>query len=329
VEIVESMRARVDRLALGSAKSQGALRAQMRRVARALAAPLVLGRASRTVTGQAEGAPWLVCVGGPSVGGSGKTPVAIACAKALAAQGVRTAFVGHGYGARLGGALLVDAATPHQLAGDEARVAEAQLRPFGVPVLVARSRSRAVAAAAEHASVVVVDGPLETHPLVAALTVLACADADTGTLARLLATRADAVVPSGLAASTFQLLRGDSASPLLSLAGVRFGLITAIARPERAVAAFGHLAPAAHLALGNHARLGPRALAAARELTASLRLDAWVTTEKGPLLQETRFAGLPLHTLRHEVGLPPPALAHLAHLAERTASEVEVRPRPL
>ena len=302
----------------------------MRSFARALSAPLVLGRVSRTVNVPGHGAPLVVCVGGPSVGGSGKTPVAIACAKVLAAHGAPTAFVGHGYRARgLARVEVVDAAgglAPDR-AGDEAAVAAAQLRDVGVPVLVSRSRSRAVAAAAERARVVVIDGPLETHPLPATLTVLACADADTGTLARMLASRADEVVSTGVASSTFRLLRGagSSGSSLDTLAGQRFGLVTAIARPERAVAAFGHLAPAAHLALGNHAHLDVRDEGRALAISRAMRLDAWVTTEKGPLFGESTFAGLPLFTLRHEVILPARLLLALGLLAARATIEVGQR----
>ena len=39
----------------------------------------------------------IVSVGGATLGGSGKTPLAIACASALAASGARVALVGHAY----------------------------------------------------------------------------------------------------------------------------------------------------------------------------------------------------------------------------------------
>lgn len=63
----------------------------------------------------------VVCIGNPTVGGSGKTPTAIAVAALLREAGRRPAFLLRGYGGRLAGPVLVDPGT-HSAAdvGDEA-----------------------------------------------------------------------------------------------------------------------------------------------------------------------------------------------------------------
>lgn len=53
----------------------------------------------------------VLCVGNLTAGGSGKTPVAIAVAKALLARGEHVAFLTRGYGGRMKGPVLVDAST--------------------------------------------------------------------------------------------------------------------------------------------------------------------------------------------------------------------------
>ncbi len=52
----------------------------------------------------------VVCIGDPTVGGAGKTPVAIAVAKMLIAQGKRPYFLTRGYGGRERGPLVLDPA---------------------------------------------------------------------------------------------------------------------------------------------------------------------------------------------------------------------------
>jgi len=62
----------------------------------------------------------VICVGNITAGGSGKTPVAMAVARRLADMGERPAFLTRGYGGRLAGPLVVDAATAHAVdVGDE------------------------------------------------------------------------------------------------------------------------------------------------------------------------------------------------------------------
>jgi tetraacyldisaccharide 4'-kinase len=85
----------------------------------------------------------VLCVGNFTVGGSGKTPTAIAVARILIAAGRRPFFLSRGYGGRLAGPVRVDA-QPAGDVGDEplllARVA---------PTIVARDRPAGAAAAAQ------------------------------------------------------------------------------------------------------------------------------------------------------------------------------------
>jgi tetraacyldisaccharide 4'-kinase len=85
----------------------------------------------------------VLCVGNFTVGGSGKTPTAIATAQLLMKAGRRPFFLSRGYGGRLAGPVRVDAQGADAV-GDEplllARVA---------PTIVARDRPAGAAAAAE------------------------------------------------------------------------------------------------------------------------------------------------------------------------------------
>lgn len=316
---VDSVRARLDALALGEGGLGQVDASLLRRLARAVSVPIVLGRARRTVSLPDDAQPLTVAVGGASLGGSGKTPVAIACARVLAEHGVPTALVGHGYRSRTGRAFVVDPSTHVDRCGDEGKVAEAALR--GLPqvcVVVGPSRAEATQFASKFARVLVLDGPLETRPTRATLTLLALADEDIGRLSRTLGRFVDAVVPTGREAGAVHLIAGDGrATTLGSLAGLRYGLVTAIARPGRAVVALGSHRPTVHLRLGNHGTLDAATEARAMELGRELRLDQWIATEKGPLLGRSTFAGLPLRALRHAVSLPPSVHAALEAVATR------------
>jgi tetraacyldisaccharide 4'-kinase len=103
----------------------------------ALLSPLaaLYGLAARA---QPRGEPYrakarVLCVGNLTVGGSGKTPTAIALARMLIARGVTVVFVTRGYGGSLAGPLEVDASR-HSAAevGDE-------------PLLLARQATTVVA----------------------------------------------------------------------------------------------------------------------------------------------------------------------------------------
>jgi tetraacyldisaccharide 4'-kinase len=184
----------------------------------------------------------VLCISGATLGGSNRTPLAIACARFLKAKGLRVALVGHAYRARPPReARRVRVDDDVRLVGDEA----IECARAGVTVFVARSRHDAIAAAELHADVLVLDGPLQLEGARATLSLLAVdRDAPWGSgrlppLGNLRAPRAtledasDAVVacePRSRGAHVRGELIRWSALPK------RIGLTTGIARPERVLA---------------------------------------------------------------------------------------------
>jgi tetraacyldisaccharide 4'-kinase len=118
--------------------------------------------------GRRAGVP-VVCIGNLTVGGAGKTPMALAVAHILIEHGERPAFLTRGYGGKLAGPLRVDPER-HRASevGDEplllARVA---------PTIVARARSEGASAAIiSGASVIVMDDGFQNPSLTKDLAVL-------------------------------------------------------------------------------------------------------------------------------------------------------------
>ncbi|MGO9838702.1 MAG: tetraacyldisaccharide 4'-kinase [Polyangiaceae bacterium] len=143
----------------------------------------------------------VVAVGGATLGGSGKTPLAMACAADLASRGVSVALVGHAYRATPRRARVVRGDDALDEVGDEALLAAQALGPSGVSVVVAPKRSDAVALAASIADVLVLDGVGQAAPVRASLALLAV----------------DAEEPWGRAAALPP--RGDLRAPVRSLVG--------------------------------------------------------------------------------------------------------------
>ncbi|MDP9150828.1 MAG: tetraacyldisaccharide 4'-kinase, partial [Myxococcota bacterium] len=209
----------------------------------------------------------VISIGGATFGGSGKTPLALACAAEIAASGLRVVLVGHAYRARPRGARLVGESDALDEVGDEALLAAralARLHPDGrARVVVAPNRAQAIALAAHYADVLVLDGVAQTRPAPSALALLAVDAAEPwGRASRMppngdlrapvaaLLFASDAVVAVG-DPDVGSPVRGAFQAHVLSegvrlggrhlnwadLRGARVGLISALARPERVVRA--------------------------------------------------------------------------------------------
>lgn len=110
-------------------------------------------------------------VGGALLGGSGRTPLALAIAAWCAPRG-RIALISHGYGGRARAPTRVSAAHGVADVGDEAALAFERLRPLGVAVWSGPRQATLHAAAAE-SDVLVLDGLLQTTPKPLTLSLLA------------------------------------------------------------------------------------------------------------------------------------------------------------
>lgn len=101
----------------------------------------------------------VVCIGNPTVGGAGKTPVALALADALARRGHAPVFLTRGYRGRLAGPVRV-ASHDAAAVGDEALLLAAQR-----PTVVARDRAAGGRLAATLGDVVVMDDGFQNPSL--------------------------------------------------------------------------------------------------------------------------------------------------------------------
>jgi tetraacyldisaccharide 4'-kinase len=121
--------------------------------ARGIARPLALPRAAHVIG-----------IGGATLGGSYKTPFAIALAGALSARGHAVALVGHAYRARPPRARVVSPGDRVAEVGDDALLAAQKLSATRATVVVGPSRQAAVDLAARTATILVVDGLLQARP---------------------------------------------------------------------------------------------------------------------------------------------------------------------
>jgi tetraacyldisaccharide 4'-kinase len=262
-----------------------------------------------------------VTVGGATLGGSGKTPLAIACAEEIAATGAAVAFVGHAYRAAPGRARVVGVDDRLEEVGDEALLAAHALAPIGVPVVVAPRRSDAVLLASGLARVLVIDGVAQTHPVRASLALLAVDAAEPWGRAAMVPPAGDLRAPAGalLAACDRVVTIGedDEADARVvtrgawlggklhtwdSLVGIRLGLFCALARPDRLIRSLARrgLVLQAVIRARDHDRFDPRSHAASH----LAHVDLWLASPKCALKLE-HFAPVPLATLDYGLSLSP------------------------
>jgi tetraacyldisaccharide 4'-kinase len=252
----------------------------------------------------------VVGVGGATLGGSGKTPLVLALARALSRHR-RVALVATAYATRARRARRVHPGDLVDVVGDEALWLARDLP--AVPVFVGKSRSEALALAARDAELVIVDGLLQARPERLGCSLLVLDEHDpwgsgrcppAGDLrappAELLA-RADAVVIPRAELLGARTHCGELLS-LQALAGRRLGLLLAIARPDRVVRdlrAHG-VEPRVVETRADHARfLEPRVS----------DVDAWLTTPKCATKLGPVHGGAPVWVLERKVFLPPALLA--------------------
>jgi tetraacyldisaccharide 4'-kinase len=112
----------------------------------------------------------VVCIGNLTVGGTGKTPLTIAVARALAEQGVPVACLARGYGRRSAFPMLVDANLHDAgMVGDEAL-----LLAQSAPTVVARDRAEGARLAVAHgARAIVMDDGHQNFALAKDLSLVA------------------------------------------------------------------------------------------------------------------------------------------------------------
>jgi tetraacyldisaccharide 4'-kinase len=243
----------------------------------------------------------VIGVGGATLGGSFKTPAVLALAREIASSRA-VAVVASSYRAKPRVPRRVQIGDPIALVGDEAAHLARELAPLDVPVFVGPTRDSALALAAEHARIVIIDGLLQSRPERVALSLLVVDGASPwgsgrcppagdlrAPVSRLLRAADVAVVvgdgpdlplPTWRATSELARVRTPDGPVLLhDLREKRVGLALAIARPERVrrrLMALG-VRPEAEVLLADHARFDLERL---RRTFRERRLDAWVTTGK-------------------------------------------------
>jgi tetraacyldisaccharide-1-P 4'-kinase len=280
----------------------------------------------------------VVAIGGSTLGGSGKTPLAIECAAELARAGARSVLVGHAHRATIARPRFVRPDDPLGEVGDEALLAARALAPLGGRVVVAPTRAAAIALAAGAGDVLVLDGVAQLAPAPATLALLSvdahdpwgrvralspsgCPRASTEALVA----ACDAIVPLGLSDDSPAADMGVLSRPMWlarvesrgawddrgtlmtweTMRSLRVGLVSALGRPERVLRGLGlrGVFPRAVVHGRDH---GPfRARERSRVRRAGIGgIDVWLATPKCALHAAEGLPALTVAVLEHSVALP-------------------------
>lgn len=271
----------------------------------------------------------VIGVGGATLGGSGKTPVALELTRALAELGMHVAVVTNGYPARKRGARRVGAGDAVERVGDEALMLVRELGP-DVPVVAGFRRAQALELAASLAPVVIADALLQARPARLACSILVldaeapwgsarCPPAgDLRALPSRLLEACDVVALVGDACSDRSVhafgkptvfckaeLAGARTSDgrLVTLAELRslpLGLAVALGRPGRVLRSLERagVVPSAVRLYADHA-----ALRSARGQASGV-VAAWLTTPKCATKLGERWSRAPVWVLERRLELP-------------------------
>ncbi|HEY0303248.1 MAG TPA: tetraacyldisaccharide 4'-kinase [Rhizomicrobium sp.] len=154
----------------------------------------------------------VVCVGNLTAGGTGKTPIAMAMAKALIARGAKPVFLTRGYGGKIRGPAFVAPDDRATHVGDEPL-----LLASVAPVIVSADRAAGARLAEQHGfDTIVMDDGHQNFTLAKDLS-LVVVDAETGFGNRrvLPAGPLRETVAQGLARADAVIVSGDGGSPAL------------------------------------------------------------------------------------------------------------------
>jgi len=277
----------------------------------------------------------LIVVGGATLGGSGKTPLAIAIAGYLASLGESVAFVGHGYGASPEEPRVVSPQDHISRVGDEALVAARELARLGVAVVVAPTRQAALDVALADARIAIVDGVAQVGPVRAHLALLA-ADAERPWGSEACPPRGDLRAPRTALVSVCDRIVavGDAAGLSYDLSPFdrpihqvgtrsggawldgrrltwgelrrrRVGLWTSVARPGRVLEQLARerVVPKVVAAHADHAAVSTAETTLRAQLAFAAKVDLWLCTPKCAVHLPSHLERIPLAVLEYELTL--------------------------
>jgi len=284
----------------------------------------------------------VVGVSGPTLGGSYKTPFVLALARSLVERGQAVAVAAHGYRARVRSPRRALPTDDVGDVGDDALFLARELDGLRVPVVVGKPWSAAVRLAASHAQIVLVDGLLQASPKPLGWSALVvdgrrswesnrcppAGDLRASPAALLAASddivevfdrfdapvagspKSDVEAPRTGYRAVFRVTSdivaiSDARSemlPLDTVANRRVGLLAAVARPERIVAALAarRITPIDIRLFGDHRSLPERRWRARGRAP----VDVWITTGKCSTKLGSHYEGKLVWTLVHRLALP-------------------------